>query len=321
MTWKAHGRIRREGSRDRPRRRSADPGHPPRPAAEGHRGLPVHHRAALGLAREVDQRRGCRARRAAHHHARRAEGRAERDAAAGRPLRRRHRRRDHADAEAPRRPHPPARPGPLPRADRLVPRGRSRTCRPRSRGSTSPRRRRSCAPENEALMRSVKQNLEKSRVARQEHLARGHGHRGQPRRPGAPGRPRGLEPRPRRSRTRRGSWRRSTPIERLRLVNDEPRQGNQRPDDAAGDLDAGPGRDGQVAARVLPAPAAARRSSRSSARARSSPRRSTNYRKIDRGQEDSRRRRRPRSRSRSSGSSAATPTPPRPRSSAPTSTG
>ena len=157
------------------------------------------------------------------------------------------------------------------------------------------------------------------RLARQEHLARGHGHRRQPRRPGAAGGPRRLEPRPEargRAEDPRVDRRDRAPAPGQR----QPRQGDHRPDDAAGDLHAGARRDGQVAARVLPAPAAARdpagaRRGRGDLRgARRLPARSSPTRR-------SRRRPRPRSRSRSSASSAATPTPPRRRSSAPTSTG
>src|SRR5215831_7169232 len=48
-------------------------------------------------------------------------------------------------------------------------------------------------PEQEALVRSVKQNLEKS-VSLGKNISPGHGHRRQPGRPGAAGRPGGLQP-------------------------------------------------------------------------------------------------------------------------------
>ena len=60
----------------------------------------------------------------------------------------------------------------------------------------------------------------------------------------------------------------------------EPRQGDHRPDDAAGDLDAGARRDGPVAARVLPAPAAARDPAGARRGRGDRPRSSTDYRKI-----------------------------------------
>ena len=174
-------------------------------------------------------------------------------------------------------------------------------------------------PEHEALLRSVKQNLEKSvslgkNISPEVMVIAGNLDD-----PGAAGRPRGLEPRPE---ARRGAEdpgvdrpdRAPAPGQR------QPRQGDHRPDDAAGDLHAGARRDGQVAARVLPAPAAAgdpagaRRGRGDLRGARRATARSSSTRR-------SRRKRRPRSRSRSSGSSAATPTPPRRRSSARTSTG
>ncbi len=75
------------------------------------------------------------------------------DPAAGRALPGRHRRRDHADAQAARRAHPPPRPGPLARAHRLgprrgaVPQGEDHAARGgrARRGAARPSTRRCCA--------------------------------------------------------------------------------------------------------------------------------------------------------------------------------
>ena len=156
-------------------------------------------------------------------------------------------------------------------------------------------------------------------LARQEHLARGHGHRRQPRRSGAPGRPGGVEPRPE-ARGRAEHPRVDRPDRAPAPGQRQPREGDHRADDAAGDLLPGARRDGQVRSASTTCASSSGRSSRSSARARRSPRSSTPTARSSPTRR-SRRRPRPRSRSRSSASSAATPTRPRRRSSARTSTG
>ena len=59
-----------------------------------------------------------------------------------------------------------------------------------------PRRAEELPPEHEALAAQRQAEPREVGLARQEHLARGHGHRRQPRRPGPAGRPRRLQPRP-----------------------------------------------------------------------------------------------------------------------------
>ena len=251
---RAHGRARRAGHRDRAGNRSPHPGHSAGPAPEGRGRLPLHHPASLRLAREVDQRRRRRARGAADHHARRPKRRAERDAGPrGSPCRR-HGRGDHADAETSGRPHPPARAGAQPRPDRRRPRrralpeGQDHEARGKRAARRAAARARSSRAQREAEPRKVG-------LARQEHLARGHGHRGESGRPGPAGRSGRLESRLEARRSPEdprvhGPAGTAAPRQRESLERDH------RSDDAAGDLHTGARRDGQVAARVLPAPAA-----------------------------------------------------------------
>ena len=125
------GAVRFRSSRERraherrnaSRRKGRHPRHPSGPPAEGRRPLPLRHRAAFGVAREVDLRGRRRARRAARAPPRRPEGLLRRGAEAGRSLHDRDGRRRHAHAQAARRPHPAPRAGARARQDRLVPRG------------------------------------------------------------------------------------------------------------------------------------------------------------------------------------------------------
>ena len=185
-------------------------------------------------------------------------GRPDRDAEPRRPLPRRHRGRDHADAEAAGRAHPPARPG----ASRARASTRSLSEEPYLKAKitqleeTTPAK--ELPPEHEALVRSVKQNLEKSvslgKTISPEVMVIAANLDG----PRPPGGPRGVEPRaeaggraahPREHRRRSsgcGSSTRTSPG-RSRSCRCSRRSRL-----------AGARRDGPVAARVLPAPAAAR---------------------------------------------------------------
>ena len=196
----------------------------------------------------------------------------------------------------------------------------SRTCKAKITRLEEPRSTEELPPEHEALLRSVKQNLEKSvslgkNISPEVMVIAANLDDPAP----ALG-PRRVEPGPE-ARGRAEDPRVHRPDRAAAAGQRQPRQGDHRPDDAAGDLLPGARRDGQVAARVLPAPAARGRSSTSSARARRSPRSSTRTARsiaekqipaeaateIEKADQAARAR--------------ATPTPPRRRSSAPTSTG
>ncbi len=225
-----------------------------RPAAQGRGDLSLRHRAALGGARQERAGGGSGAGRQpadpAPHPARPGDRRAQ----AGRPPYPRHRRLDHAHAQAAGRPHPHlgAGRGASPRRahspDRALPPG----AHPAHRGARGEGGRRARVRGAAAK----RQGRPRARpAARQEHLAGGHGRRHQSRRSRPARRPRGVEHRA------QGRGSAASPRDSAALRTPQAGIGPAPARDpvahhAAGDLLPGARRDGQQPARVFPAPAA-----------------------------------------------------------------
>ena len=234
-------------------RSDQDPRRPSRPPAQGHRGLPVHHPAALGRAGQERPGGRPRALREPRDHAGRPARRRQRQPWRGRPLRGGHRGGDHADAQAAGRPHPHPGPGAGAGAraahqpDGALSPGQDRAHRgARSGGALAGDRGPGAQRQGEHGPR---------RHPRQGDLGRGDGDRRQPGGSGAAGRSRGEQPGAQAQRGAVGagddrSDRAPEAGERSAGARDPGAQ------PAAGDLLAGARRDRPQPARILPAPAA-----------------------------------------------------------------